>query len=306
MTMCEYEVIIPTIADNADLLALCLDRLKRYAQNGLQRITLVGPASVQRHASDLGVSYLDESSLENCPSLAEIKEYLLGRGADPARAGWYLQQFIKLDIANRDQTLEHYVVWDSDTVPLREIKFFDDDKILYAASSEYHRPYFDTMKRIADLDRISRHSFIAEYMVFKKSFVIELLDVISAHTSSRSNIYMGILDAVDAEDLSRSGFSEFETYGNHVLKAHNGSYVRKKHRKLRNACDYIRFPLSSDDALDYFARDHDVASFEAAWPFDPYRRAASVRCVEHLRNVLPPRIAVRIAEKISSLKKHIR
>ena len=43
----------------------------------------------------------------------------------------------------------YYLIWDSATIPVKEVKMFNNDsKPFFDLKTEYHKPYFITMKRI--------------------------------------------------------------------------------------------------------------------------------------------------------------
>lgn len=46
--------------------------------------------------------------------------------------------------------------------------------ILYK-KTEYHKPYFDTLKKILNLDKSFNFSFICEHMIIKKDIMNEVI-----------------------------------------------------------------------------------------------------------------------------------
>ncbi len=62
-----------------------------------------------------------------------LKEVLNGEKLARAAAGWYYQQFLKMQYAYVCED-EYYMVWDGDTVPCRKINMF---------SAETGQPYLD-------------------------------------------------------------------------------------------------------------------------------------------------------------------
>ena len=41
------------------------------------------------------------------------------------------------------------LIWDADTIPIKEVKMFGNDgKPIFDVKTEYHKPYFITLKRI--------------------------------------------------------------------------------------------------------------------------------------------------------------
>ena len=86
-----------------------------------------------------------------------FKEY----GGKAERAGWYFQQFLKMHISRHPQISKHYLIWDSDTVMLKKIKFFDkSNKSIINTSKEFHKPYFQTIRNFGLL-KTNNFSFIS-------------------------------------------------------------------------------------------------------------------------------------------------
>ena len=70
------------------------------------------------------------------------------------RLKWYYQQVLKLAfvIDFIDKKKENIIIWDSDTVILKKIKFFKKDySIKYGTLFEFHKPYFLTNQNITGI-----------------------------------------------------------------------------------------------------------------------------------------------------------
>ena len=68
------------------------------------------------------------------------------------RAGWYLQQLLKIQaILNDGEINSRILIWDSDTIPLKNLNFFIEDKVIFFTGTEHHIPYFDTIKKIVEI-----------------------------------------------------------------------------------------------------------------------------------------------------------
>lgn len=167
--------------------------------------------------------YLEEDKIIPEVSLEKLKEYFKRRDAQPSRAGWYYQQFLKMSLSLHCQST-HYLIWDADTIPLKRINFFKADKPLMHTSSEYHKPYFETLNNLLSLDKKIESSFITEHMLVDTAVMKMLIADIQANNSQKP-WPITVLDAVSTEDLSKSGFSEYETYGTFVLDRHHLSFL---------------------------------------------------------------------------------
>lgn len=140
------------------------------------------------------------------------------------------------------------------------------------------------MKNLIGLDKVVDFSFIAEHMLFKKTFMQELINDISNSTVEGSCWFEKILNA--STELSHSGFSEFETYGTFVWTKHYGFYDTQKLNTFRNA-GMVKGRWIDDDSLEKMAVDIDTALFErySTQPF-PYNIPSKIskwKCQWHAK-----------------------
>ena len=179
-------------------------------------ISVITAKSARQEVEALGLRFVDEDKLMDGLTLQAVRDYIASLGVQNNRAAWYFQQFLKMGYS-RICSGEYYVTWDTDSIPLRKITYFTQDgKICFHMRNEYHKPYFDTMARLVEppLKKISSKSFISENMIFKKSVMLELLEKIESNGHlSGQYFWQKILAAVDRNELTASGFSEFELYG---------------------------------------------------------------------------------------------
>lgn len=112
------------------------------------------------------VLFIDEDNLLLGLSKRAIEEYILLNNSHLfSKKGWYLQQFLKMGFAMSEYSEDYYLIWDADTLPVRKIDFFHDNKVLFCLKDEYHIPYFDTLKKIIGQSKAISQSFIAEHMM---------------------------------------------------------------------------------------------------------------------------------------------
>ena len=106
---------------------------------------------------------------------SDIEKYVPGVGS---RAGWYLQQFLKLYAGNVLNLSEYYLVIDADVVFYSPISFFNNNcHPIYTMGSEHHHPYFDHMNRLhPSLTKIATVSGITHHMVFNRNILNELFE----------------------------------------------------------------------------------------------------------------------------------
>ena len=199
---------------------------------------------------------MNENEFIDVPGIREL--YSSRTDKNPGHAGWYVQQFIKMEFSRHTQD-EYYLIWDSDTIPLKPVKFFDDTmKPFFDMKTEYHVPYFTTINRLfPDVHKVAKGSFISEHMLIKSAYMRELLDEIG------SDFQAAIINAIDVKDLSSSGFSEFETYGSYVTVRHPDSYTMREWHSLR--CGkrfYADSSLIDEENRLWLSTKYDAISLE--------------------------------------------
>jgi hypothetical protein len=215
----------------------------------------------------LPVQLLDEDEVIEGVTLSAIRSYLTSRKASGARAGWYLQQFLKMSICRHPDVAGHYLIWDSDTIALRKLTFFDwQGKTFVNPRTEHLKPYFRLIRATLGIERQVRFSFISEHLMVNKAYMLELLGELSGHSADGRAWPWRILDSIDDRHLSGSGFSEYETYGNFVAARHRDSFLCRPLKSTRHGT--FRFGTAPDKhAIHYYmSSGHSFATFETNTP----------------------------------------
>jgi hypothetical protein len=183
----------------------------------------------------------------------------------PKMAGWYFQQFLKLQFAFVEPREDYYLIWDADTVPLRAMRFFDPaGRILLTKASEHHSPYFETYCRLFGKEPHREFSFIAQHILVQKSVAREMLAAIEWHVPGDDCWAWKIMRALPA-DQGLQTFSEYETYG-HYIKNHYPDRVRWISRQwLREPTFRLCRSVPSPKELKALAENYDYVAFERAY-----------------------------------------
>ncbi|MCR5595686.1 MAG: DUF6492 family protein [Lachnospiraceae bacterium] len=271
-------MIIPTIPKD-------YSRVKRNYKKyfdflPISRIIFIGPKPLEEivmsDAETQGysdrVDYLDENSIIPFDDLktAMIKRiraegYEMDENSKP---GWYYQQFLKMAYAYICDE-EYYISWDSDTLPLRKIKMFNDKGKPYLdTKAEYNPGYFRTIRNLFGLEKAYERSFIAEHMLFNKEYMLELINEISALKLDGDTFYEKIFHAIDIDNM-KLGFSEFETYGTWLLNRHPNAYAIRLWKSMRKANLFVDSHNLTEGDIKWLAKDYDAASFESYHPLVP-------------------------------------
>lgn len=180
------------------------------------------------------------------------------------RLGWYLQQFLKIEIllASPEELL---VIWDADCVPLKPITTFNStgQPVYMLASHEYNETYFENIERLlGGLKRVQDFSFVIPSFPVKKLWVQELIEELNERNQGDS-WWKNIIGSTDFS--LRSGFSETETIGTWVANKYPGqwsTYPGKWERRGQKEFGYAR--NFSVEKLLRRTRKHslDIVSFE--------------------------------------------
>ncbi|OGV52970.1 MAG: hypothetical protein A2X49_10815 [Lentisphaerae bacterium GWF2_52_8] len=131
------------------------------------------------------------------------------------RPNWVYQQFLKL--FQRFTECPYYLTVDADIIFNRPLQLFADGRPLFQLGrDQQHPPYFAFMERLLGLKRSYPHSFINEFMLFRREFADEL----AAALGGRDAFIEKSIKIIDSECYP----SEFEIYGNYVYSRHPGEY----------------------------------------------------------------------------------
>ena len=256
-------MVVPTIAKDVPKLLGNIDLYFSFLP--IKGICVVAPPDVESLLpTDARISFIPETDVVD---FATVESLILKKGGVKAskRAGWYVQQFIKLAYS-RITNDDYYLLWDSDTVPVKNILLFNEDGVPYLDyKTEYHQPYFDTIaKLLPGFHKEFNGSFISEHMLVETSVMQDLLLKIESNNSIEGSSFVEkIINAVDAENLSKSGFSEFESFGTYVYKKHRERYIIREWHSMRSGAFFFDGSKSlSKDTLNWLAQNYDAISFE--------------------------------------------
>lgn len=155
----KFDLIIPVVYKDYGMLDRVLQYVVKYISP--DNIYIITDARYRKYLPKEArrMEVVDENVLLPGLSFFRIKSLLKQSGNVDGRPGWYLQQFIKMGFALSDYSQnQYYLSWDADTIPLRKLDFFVDGKVMFAMKKEFHKPYFDTIKRILDISEFNEKS----------------------------------------------------------------------------------------------------------------------------------------------------
>lgn len=83
------------------------------------------------------------------------------------RFGWYFQQFIKMSELDDGEDSDINLIWDADTIPLKELSFERNGKLYFYQGKENHPPYFELIRDLLNEEKLVQTSFIAQCLPYR-------------------------------------------------------------------------------------------------------------------------------------------
>lgn len=259
-----FDVVIPVAKDDVSLAIKNVPYI--FKMLSPRKIVFIGSKDIESSFPlNEKLEFINEDNIYQGMKLNTIKSIMCNITGNNISSGWYFQQFLKMSYATICKE-DYYVIWDADTIPLNAISFFDDrsGKYLFTMKTEHHKPYFATLKKLfnGEVTKYNNRSFIAEHMIIDTKIMIELIKKIESNRKLKGNyFYEKIMYSIDVKNIQGAGFSEFETYGNYVMKYYSDKYIMRELRSLREGRMY--FGMSpTDDELLRASKSFDLISIE--------------------------------------------
>lgn len=247
------DVVIPCASKDLETLELCIEGIKKNCRR-VRRVIVVSAKPLTKKAewfdeADFPFSKKNVAFYLNKKNEKETQVFL---NNSRSRAGWYLQQLIKLYAAFViPEISSNILVLDSDTIFLKPVKFLNaQNGGLYNVGSEHHIPYFiHASKLIPKFKKIFKnYSGICHHMLFQRAVLEDLFATVEK--VHRKPFWQAFCLSVNSEELRHSGASEFEIYFNYVFARTNQVQLRKlkwaqttKYEEIEKYalqnCDYV-------------------------------------------------------------------
>lgn len=207
------------------------------------------------------VELIDEDQIIHQVNFQKVSTYLCNVNMSMNSTGWYLQQFLKMGFAlSCHAKKKFYLSWDADTIPLKEIFFFDVvGKPYFTMKDEYHTPYFDTIWKIFGIEKNVKESFISENMLFDVEIMKEIVLKIENSDVKGENWCEKIINSLPMNE--KNGFSEFETYGTYVMNYYPQKYALRTLSSFRECgIEYSRLLVKRN--FNSLSRKYAIISLE--------------------------------------------
>jgi hypothetical protein len=212
-----FDVVIPLGPNDVEIVQRCIDSVRQYV-TGVGDIYVVSWAPIELR----GAKCVEESGFPF--QKADVAEKV-----NPGRAGWYLQQLLKLYAPFQISGIRDAVlVVDADTVFHRPVRFLSEGKYLVDYNHETHAPYFRHMLRLHPTFKAWKPSTsgIVNTMILDRRFLKEIFDLVEGHHGNP--FWVAFLDCV--EPGQAAGASEYEIYFHYCMRVHGD---RMKVRRLQ-------------------------------------------------------------------------
>ena len=198
------------------------------------------------------------------------------------RFGWYYQQLLKLAFLSENLIYDEFIIWDADTLPVREIDFFKGEIVFYYQGSEYHPPYFNQIKRSLNLERFGDFSFIAQNIALKAVWAQSYFSYLESVAFKRgySNWITYLVSTIDFNE--ESGFSEYESLGTYIKKNHPRLFLPNKRRWFRYGSEFFELDNLKGIFFRVMVFRFDYVAFES-WKIE---RSIMSKIVLYIRAVL--------------------
>lgn len=265
--MSKFDIIIPIAKTDIGALKNSLPYIKSQLPDA--KIVVIANIEVEKLLADVNdISFIDENKMIDGLDFKTIKS-IIGKRYEKAerRTGWYFQQFLKLGYS-RICDNDYYLSWDSDTIPLTGLEFFDTngrpflDVLPIVAEDAAYTKTINNLWNDGSVKKYMKFSFISEHMMFSTSAVNEMLNEIESNADlAGEHFYEKILNAIPLNELNLSGFSEFETYAAYVLSKKKSLYVLRDWKNLRHGRAYFGSNPTEKQLL-WVSKSFDVISIE--------------------------------------------
>ena len=259
------DVVICLSAKDHHIVKTNIKCIRKYLQSDEEYIYIISNVKnkiffSKKWLTRLHVIFIDEDRMVEGLSMQAVRSVMEKHFTCQKYPSWYLQQFLKMGFALSRYATMQYLIWDSDTIPLHQLSYYENGRYLFTVKEENHTPYFDTTERLLGFRRLAGFSFIAEHMPIDVDVMKELIHAIACSDVDGDLWFEKIINATSGKD--QQAFSEFETYGNYCMAHHPVIFKSRCLRTLREAGLLFGRAVRKGDLKRLAMMNFDTASFE--------------------------------------------
>lgn len=213
-----FDIVIPFHEKDRYTINPCLISCLKYVQ-GTGNVYIIS----KEKPTDIAVNFkwVDEKDFFTVDDVLKVNPNIA-----PERAGWYLQQLIKLYVFECIPGINpNVLILDADVIFLTRTFFFHKTIPLYSHGNESHPAYFEIMSKLhPSFERITDLSGVAHMCVFQKHIIDEIHQMVKEYTNK--SLFDAIIENV--VEYTGSGFSEYELYFHFLYKFHKDEFFIRK------------------------------------------------------------------------------
>lgn len=221
------DVVIPCVKGDLEILPFCIKGIRKNVK-AANRIFVISKEKLTEDAEWIPESNFPFSKEDVAMHLTTDENSRMKLLEKGGRAGWYLQQLLKLYAPFVIKGIsENVLIVDADTVFLNPVTFLGNDGLgLYDFGNEKHSPYFSHMQRLLPtLKKVDpKKSGIVHHMLFQKKYLKKLFDKVEV--LHHLPFWKAFCCQVAPQDLFFSGASEYEIYFNFLLSKKGSRMIR--------------------------------------------------------------------------------
>lgn len=249
----EIDVVIPSIHKDKITLDLCIEGIKNNCKD-VRRVIVVSSTRLTDKAEwfdekDYPFSKADVAR-EIFQDEFQAKKYL---SHPKCRIGWIYQQLLKFYAPFViPEISSNVLILDSDVIFLKEVRFLEENRSLFATALEYTAPYFEHANRfVPGLKRLyPEYSGICHHMLFQKELLEDLFQTVE--TAHQIPLWKAFCHSISRKQIFGEAASEYEIYFNYVFTYH-GDKVSLRPLKWLNVSDL--------NINDWKAKDYDYIAY---------------------------------------------
>jgi hypothetical protein len=180
----KYDLVIPVNFDELKDLLHQKEFFQKYIN--FNNIIIIAPDKIKEPDNLKKIIIIKEDSLVPKSSLINL---FAKRGiTEYKRLGWYEQQFLKMAYSRVCKN-DYYLIWDSDTFPVKPVQMFEKGSPIFDMKTEHHSAYFTTINRLIPKLHFSKLSYISEHMLVKTEYMKNILSDIEHNSNISGNMF---------------------------------------------------------------------------------------------------------------------
>lgn len=203
------DVLIPVIERDLVILPLTVESIRKFSLNKINKIYIIAKESIKitEFTTRYDCVFVEENNVAKTQLNKIDYKYL-----EHDRSGWIFQQLLKLNW-NCISEKKYCLIFDADTILIRNQLFIKNKKLQLNCSDEFHLPYRECYLKLFGVKPSFPVSFVSHYMVMER----DSLKQMKYEIEKRNKMFWEDAIIENLIKSSISGFSEYESYGNFLF-----------------------------------------------------------------------------------------